>query len=225
MTRSTAMTTRPPAWLATFDPTMSDDISRLVLRHRDEPSPTLPVEWPLLRFLDAAGTDTLVTDLSAAGTAWEVYEATERLWEHLPASPGLYMFVWRPWFRFRIAQPSSSTSQLKPDAVSQILYIGQAGASDDKTGNTLKSRYKGYCRHIRADPHVLWSPTLRMTRPDLSRYLALRPLEYWFTEIHDRSQIKSLERRLINMFNPPINLRDLPKVRSHFRTAQPAFTP
>lgn len=201
---------------------MTDPFSRLVHRHRDEPSPTLPVEWPLLRLIDQAGTGTLVQDLTESGAPWESYEATERLWEMLPESPGLYMFVWRPWFRFRMAEPSAATD-IKPNAMSQILYIGQAGASPDNGGSTLRHRYRSYCRHLRADPKVLWTPTLRLTRPDLARYLTLRPLEYWFTVVNDRSEIKSLETRLIELFNPPINQRNSPKIRSHFGRPQPAF--
>lgn len=176
-----------------------------------------------MRFLDAAGSRTLAEDLCSFGSAWETYEATERLWEMLPESPGLYMFVWRPWFQFRLAETTAAAGPPKPSSVSQILYIGQAGASEESSGSTLKQRYKGYSRYIRADPRVLWTPTLRMTRPELSRYLTLRPLEYWFTVINERAEIKGLESRLIALFNPPMNQRERPKIKSHFRTPQPAF--
>jgi len=202
---------------------MSDPLVRLVHRHRDEPSPTLPAEWALLRLLDRVGTEALTGDLSNVGDPWEAYEATERLWEMLPEKPGLYMFVWRPWFRFDVAETSVTAGPPKPGSVSQILYIGQAGASDDSQGNTLKQRYKGYGRYIRADPKVLWTPSQPMTRPQLSRYLALRPLEYWFTVVDDRSEIKRLESRLLAMFNPPMNKNELPKIRSRFKSPQPAF--
>ena len=141
----------------------------------------------------------------------------------LPESPGLYMFVWRPWFQFKLAETSAVAGPTKANTISQILYIGQAGASDTGQGSTLRERYKSYRRHIRADPKVLWTPTMQMTRPQLSRYLALRPLEYWFTVVEDRQQIKSLESRLIRMFNPPMNTNELPRIKSHFKPAQPAF--
>lgn len=183
----------------------------------------MPTEWAFLRLLDRAGTQTLNDDLRTVGGPWEAYEATERLWEMLPDSPGLYMFVWRPWFRFDVAETSAAAGPPKPDSVSQILYIGQAGASNENQGNTLKQRYKSYRRHIRADPKILWTPSQPMTRPQLSRYLALRPLEYWFTVVEDRSEIKSLETRLLAMFNPPMNKNELPKIKSRFKAPQPAF--
>jgi hypothetical protein len=209
--------------LITTEKPMIDPLARLIHRHRDEPSPTLPAEWALLRLLDIAVTNTLADDLRTGGTPWEAYEATERLWEMLPDSPGLYMFVWRPWFRFHVAETSVAAGPPKPDSVAQILYIGQAGASVYGDGSTLKQRYKSYRRHIRADPKVLWNAAQPMTRPQLSRYLALRPLEYWFTVVEDRAEVKSLESRLLAMFNPPMNKNELPRIKSRFKPPQPAF--
>lgn len=202
---------------------MTDDLLRLVHRHRDEPSPVLPTEWPLLRLLDSFGSKALTEDLKEAAQPWEAKEATDRLWEVLPDSPGLYMFVWRPWFRFNMAE-TLRTDDSKPDSVSQILYIGQAGASGTNSGSTLKQRYKSYSKHIRGDPRELWAPALPMTRPQLARYLSLRPLEYWFTVIEDRREIKPLESRLISMFNPPMNKNELPKIKSRFKAPQSAFS-
>lgn len=202
---------------------MTDDLTRLVHRHRDEPSPVLHTEWPILRLLDRPGSKTLAEDLRVTAEPWESKEATERLWEILPDSPGLYMFVWRPWFRFNVAD-TLNVDDSKPDSVSQILYIGQAGASDGTGGSTLKQRYKSYSKHIRGDPRELWAPGLPMTRPQLSRYLALRPLEYWFTVVEDRREIKALETRLLSIFNPPMNKNELPKIKSKFKSPQSAFS-
>lgn len=203
---------------------MTDTLSDAVHRHRDEPSPVLPVEWPLVRLLDVAGSQTLVDDLRRWGQPWEIYEATEDLWEMLPDSPGLYMFVWRPWFRFTIAETSAAAGARRPNSLSQILYVGQAGASVDAGGSTLRQRYKSYRRYIRADPDDLWTTAHATTRPQLSRYLALRPLEYWFSVIEDRTEIKRLESRMLAIFNPPMNKNELPRIKSHFRPPQPAFT-
>lgn len=201
----------------------SSPLERAVHRNRDEPSPTLDVNWALLRLLDQSGTQALCGDLREYGSGWEVFEATEHLYETLPDKPGLYMFVWRPWFRFSMMETAGG-QQARPTSTSQILYIGQAGASDDQTGNTLRSRYKNYRRHISTEPHHLWRTTRRLTRPNLLEYLALRPLEYWFTVVNDRAEIKSLESRLLQWFNPPLNKTGLPKtITARAATAQPAF--
>lgn len=184
------------------------------------------MDWALLRLLDRAGTGALCRDLADLGNGWEVFEATERLWERLPDQPGLYMFVWRPWFRFTMMETAVAETT-RPDSTSQILYIGQAGSSTNDTGNTLRLRYKSYRKFIRSDPNGLWAapPTLRISRPTLLEYLALRPLEYWFTVVEDRSTIKGLEARLLNMFNPPLNQAGLPKtIGARTKSPQPAFT-
>lgn len=204
---------------------MTDDLDHLIHRHRDEESPTLSVDWALLRLLDRAGTGALCQDLANLSNGWEVFEATERLWENLPDQPGLYMFVWRPWFRFNLTETASGVNP-PPDSTSQILYIGQAGYSTNESGNTLRYRYKSYRRFIRSEPSRLWAaPSLRISRPTLLEYLALRPLEYWFTVVEDRNSIRGLEARLLHMFNPPLNQAGRPKtIGARPKPAAPAFT-
>lgn len=133
------------------------------------------------------------------------------------------MFVWRPWFRFRVAETPQGAPPERPESVSQILYIGQAGAYGDDTGGTLRERYKSYRRHLRADASCLWQSSSLSTRHHLMRYLTLRPLEYWFTTVDDRSQIKSLETRLLAMFNPPMNRQEKPRLLARASAPQPAF--
>jgi hypothetical protein len=199
------------------------ELARLVARHRDDPSPELSIQWALLRLLDQRGSNALVDDLKASSGPWEAYEARERLWEVLPGEPGVYMFVWRPWFRFHMAEPTTTAPVGKPDSVAQILYIGQAGASDGDSGSTLRERYKSYCKYLRAEPDSLWDRHPPTTRHQLFRYLALRPLEYWFTVIPDRSQIKGLETRLLATFNPPMNKQERPLIRARAAAPRPAF--
>jgi hypothetical protein len=198
---------------------MTDRLDRLVSRHRDKPSPTLSVEWAFLRLLDGNGSNVLMEDFEELCDSWEIFDATPSLTDMLPEKSGLYMFVWRPWFRFSLAEVSPKAGPKKPDSISQILYIGQAG---DNSGHTLRNRYKSYIHHIEADPRCLWDLAGR-SRSDLMRYLTLRPLEYWFTVIEDRSEIKSLEQRLLAMFNPPMNKVDIPKIKSQFKAPQKAF--
>lgn len=190
-------------------------IAALVTRHRDSPSPTLPMQLPLLRLLDQAGCKLLRDDLAEHGHPWELLTPSKRSWELIPDQPGLYMFVWRPWFRFDVA--AGRTIELE-----QILYLGQAGAGQHRQA-TLRSRYKsGYSKYFPGDPARLWDDREIIQRHDkLERYLTLRPLEYWFTVIEDREEIAHLEDRLIQLLNPPINRDRRPKLIRG--AARPAF--
>lgn len=197
-------------------------LQSLVLRHRDAPSPTLPIDWALLRLLDKNHCDQLAADLRvAAPGGWEVHPAGETLERVLPDEPGLYMFVWRPWIRFEL--DPSGTQQLL-----QILYVGLAGAKrfeGDPNSNTIKSRFKGYKTYLRADPKNLWSRFEPQSREQtLSRYLTLRPLEYWFATITDADLLESLEDRLIKTLNPPCNTTASPQLMVTAGPEGPAFS-
>jgi hypothetical protein len=193
----------------------ADSLADLVLRHRDSPSPVLHNRVALLRLLDEAGSKALSADLTRHAQPWEMRAAANRTWEMVPDEPGLYMFVWRPFFRFEV------TGGRNVD-LEQVLYLGQAGAGKYRQA-TLRSRYKsGYSRYFPGDPARLWEEREVVQRHGrLQRYLALRPLEFWFTVIEDREQIALLEDRLLQLLNPLINRDRRPKlVRG---PAQPAF--
>ncbi len=196
------------------------DFSSLVARHRDFASPVLTVDWALLRLLDQQGSQLLQEDLRANSHPWEVLTATEHAWEVIPEQPGLYVFVWRPWFSFDIAE------NRKPGDVAQVLYVGKAGADDQgrPSGGNLRQRYRSYLKHMKADPSDLWGRTEPRTRlQSLDRYLALRPLEYWFTVVPDHQHVPQLEDRLIKMLNPPCNKQRAPKIPAKFKPAVPAM--
>ncbi|WP_084533443.1 hypothetical protein [Nocardia fusca] len=197
-----------------------DALNRIVHRYREEDSPALPIEVGLLRMLDAASCTQLDDDLREFASPWEVYEATGNLASSLPDEPGLYMFVWRPQFAFAVdGRPSSHGS------FPQLLYVGQAGASRTGDGNTIRRRYKEYRRYLRASPEALWTDTEPITREQkLSRYLPLRPMEFWCTTISDRTKIRGLEKRLIRLWNPPLNDSDRPKLRGRLGAARAAWT-
>lgn len=193
------------------------DMARLVDRYREEASPALQVDIGLLRMLDESGCRSLEKDLDVHVGCWEIYSATEKLADALPDMPGLYMFVWRPQFRFRIDGPSEGTFPL-------ILYIGQAGGSSKDHGNTIRARYKDYRKHLRGNAEELWAleePTNRDGR--LSRYLSLRPLEFWCATTAEPSRIENLEKRLIRLYNPPLNQRGRPKLRAKWGTPRSAL--
>lgn len=196
---------------------INPEMARLVSRYREEDSPALHVDMGLLRMLDEPGCKSLEADLEEHAGRWEIYTATDKLADALPDEPGLYMFVWRPPFQFRIDGPSEGTFP-------QILYIGQAGGAAKDFGNTIRARYKDYRKHLRGNAEELWTqeePTTRSQR--LSRYLSLRPLEFWCATTMDRSRIENLEKRLIRLHNPPLNQRSRPKLRGKWGTPRAAW--
>lgn len=196
---------------------MADErFDRLVARYRDDPSPALRVEWGLLRLLDERYCQTLEDDLAGAADRWEVMRAVPELHQSIPDMPGLYMFVWRPPFQFHLAPELS-----QPGTVSQILYVGQAGGGAGSE-NTLRGRYREYQQYLESEPAKVWAEPAGNTRKEvLARYLALRPLEYWWTIVKNRTEIAGLEDRLIKLLNPPGNLNRGPILRP--RTPQPAL--
>jgi hypothetical protein len=190
---------------------------RSVIRHRAEASPALDLQLGIAMMLDIPAHKVLQDDLAGHASPWERAIAVESLADSLPDEPGLYMFVWRPAIRLNMADESQGSFH-------QVLYIGQAGGAGQR-GNTLRNRFKDYKKHLRGNPERLWTeepPTARADR--LTYYLSLRPLEFWFATVEDRSMIQNLENRLINLYNPPLNNRSRPRLRARLNTTpQPAL--
>ncbi len=193
-------------------PTRHKTLPELLAEQRDEASPTLDLQIPLLRLLDVPLCEALNKKLHEVAGEWEVMMATERAAESLPDEPGLYMFVWRPHLKFRAPQ--------RPDTFATILYVGKAGA--DPSDSTIRDRYRTYTRYLASEPDKLWEePVVRTRHTLLTRYLKLEPLEFWYTVIPDRQEVTQLEKQLIKILNPPLNGQESPKVR--LTTPQPAF--
>jgi hypothetical protein len=194
----------------------SDPFVPLVRRYGETDSPSLRVDLGLRRLLDRAHCRSLQRDLAEFASPWEVRSVTDQLGETLPDTPGLYMFVWRPDFAFQMASDS------KPEGPLQVLYIGQAGGGRNSSG-TLRGRYKGYRKYLNGNPEEIWTDGAIPTRREgiLARYLPLRPLEYWCSEVEDSSRVSLLEDRLIKLLNPPLNINQGPRLRP--QSAQPAF--
>lgn len=199
--------------------TTPEPLIRSVIRHSVEDSPALEIQLGIAPMLDVPAHKVLQDDLRADASPWEAHVAAESLTDVLPEQPGLYMFVWRPSIRLVMADETESSFH-------QVLYIGQAGGSG-QGGNTIRNRFKDYRKHLRGDPEALWTqepPTTRTAR--LTHYLALRPLEFWFSTVEDRSKIRNLESRLINLYNPPLNSQSRPRLRARVSTIpRPALRP
>lgn len=183
--------------------------------HCDDEWATIAFRPPLLRLLDVDHCDVVSKALMAAGE-WEIRTAVPDL--QLPTSPGLYVFVWHPTMALMAAQaPRERTFPF-------ILYLGRTGAGTSQ--NTLASRYKHvYSKYLSGDPAELFSreqPADRAAR--LSRYLRLRPLEFWYLEIADQNKIAQLEKRLIKILAPPLNSQHNPsRIAVRGGRAVPAF--
>ena len=143
------------------------------------------------------------------GYKWEKRKATSELGISLPDEAGLYMFVWKPTFSLTF---DSGTVE---EYLSWVLYIGQAGGKEEETG-TIKKRYTGeYYKYIGKDISQLWEKDEITKREQLlARYLTLRPLEYWFLTVDNKSEIHLLERKLIKLLRPPLNRQYGPKLRT-----------
>ena len=175
---------------------------KAVTLHQGDPSPYVTVHAPIALL----GSEPLCTGLNEilkqGGRQWERRIATANLWEQLPSSAGLYMFLWMPELEFVVADGTGPVPWRFP----WILYVGEAGAGESR--NTLHERYKGeYSGILDGDPEQLWTSRLgrRPSRAELLKhYLTLFPLEYWYLEIDDHAQVAPLERRLLQMLNPPL---------------------
>ncbi|MET7299938.1 hypothetical protein [Embleya sp. NPDC005575] len=188
-----------------------DTVARAVIRHRLDASPALELQFGITPMMDVSGLQVLQDDLKRLASPWERLVATESIAIAIPDEPGVYMFVWRPAIKLAMADRTEGSFH-------QVLYIGHAGGAGE-LGNTLRNRYRNYKKHLRGNPEDLWTREPPTNRDDrLTYYLALRPLEYWFATVDDRSMIRNLESRLIHLYNPPINTRGGPTLRGRLST-------
>ncbi|MFI1586227.1 hypothetical protein [Embleya sp. NPDC020630] len=188
-----------------------DTVARAVIRHRLDVSPALELQLGIAPMMDVSALQVLQDDLKRLASPWERLVATESIAAAIPDEPGLYMFVWRPSIKLAMADRTEGSFH-------QVLYIGNAGGAGE-LGNTLRNRYRNYKKHLRGNPEDLWTREPPINRDDrLTHYLALRPLEYWFATVDDRSMIRNLESRLIHLYNPPINIQGGPTLRGRLST-------
>ncbi|MDX2391814.1 hypothetical protein NJL88_17505 [Streptomyces sp. DK15] len=188
-----------------------DTAARAVIRHRLDASPALEFQLGITPMMDVPAHRVLQDDLSRLASPWERLSATESIVNAIPDEPGLYMFVWRPSIKLAMADRTEGRFH-------QVLYIGHAGGAG-QLGNTLRNRYRDYRKHLRGNPESLWTREPPTNRDDLlTHFLALRPLEYWFATVEDRSAIKNLEDRLLHLYNPPLNIQGGPTLRGRLST-------
>ena len=195
----------------------SEEYRNDYLRLREQKIAPLRFEPDIIRLLDTEGCHHLSSQLDQDGVKWERRNAVSSLAGQLPDSRGLYMFVWAPGIRFHLAHHSAPTHDL-----TWVLYVGKAGTLGGRS-DTLRSRYAAeYSKFVGRSPSRLWSPDEPAGRSDrLARFLALRPLEYWFIELKDVQMIEVLEKSLISHIRPPLNKQTGPRAR--LGNSTPAF--
>jgi len=178
-----------------------DEFRRAISRFRDTPASGLFFAPALEKFLDESVVRDIQEEFRGNGLKWERLNATPALASQLPRLRGIYMFVWTPGPVFEFASGSHRHH------TAWILYIGKAGV-EGGASDTFQDRYRhAYQRYVGGDPSVVWDGELPGAgREDrLKRYLTLRPLQYWYLPLTDVGYIPILERRLVQLFRPPLN--------------------
>jgi hypothetical protein len=182
------------------------EYQQFVRVRRDEPATALQFMPCIERLVDDDLCSSVIHIMQASAANWERYSAHDNLHTQLPDARGVYMFVWRP----NIAFAFSATHQ---QSLPWILYVGKAGTTGGTT-DTFPARFKTYQKYIGKPPAGLWDRRPPQNREErLSRYLTLRPLEYWFTAMDEATEIARLERHLIKLFRPPLNAQHARSLR------------
>ena len=156
----------------------------------------------------------LARQLDGLGVLWEVRKATRKLQSRLPAKPGIYMFVCHPLFR---AQCADGTAERFP----RVLYVGHAGG-ERGSRNTLRQRYAEYARYL---PDAGWAKQDEgQSRERLLRaWFKHEDLQFWFSPVADAGLLEDIETQLVELFEPPGNVRPGRKPRLRVRQTAPAF--
>lgn len=156
----------------------------------------------------------ITDELAAKGSQWEKRLATPTLWNQIPSKPGVYLFL----FESTLTLHTANEGQFRPRIV---LYVGRAG--DTISRRTLRERYRyEYSKYIGGDPEALWSDDPASTRSErLARYLTIYPLQYWYCIVEDYTKIADIERSLIKLLNPPLNVSGRAKLK--LAAPMPAF--
>ena len=178
-----------------------DEFRRAISRFRDMPTSGLFFAPALEKFLDHSFVADIQAEFQRNDFKWERLNATPSLASQLPRLRGIYMFVWTPGPVFEF---DAAAHNYYP---AWVLYIGKAGV-EGGASDTFQDRYRqAYQRYVGGDPSMLWKDEMPgVGREDrLKRYLTLRPLQYWYLEVSDVSYIPILEKRLVQLFRPPLN--------------------
>ncbi len=184
------------------------EFTQLLHKFRDERASILEFCPRIELLMDTQFCKGLDKIIHGSGEKWERKKAVKELGASLPELKGLYMFVWKPDFIIRFAAAP------EVEQFCWVLYVGKAGTEEGKN-DTIKDRYqREYSSYVGKDASCLWESHAPLARENrLSRFLTLRPLEFWFLPVADVRDILILERKLIRLLGPPLNQQHGPKIR------------
>lgn len=180
----------------------------------------LELSYPMEFIQDESFCNTVIEDLESKSDGWKcikkIASSTSAL---IPNTRGIYMFVWRP------------SIALKTDCESCnfrfVVYIGSASSTEASLLKRFKSEYEAV---INKNPDIHWDESNFCDRERrISKVLNLWDLEYWYTTMDKctAEEILNLEKRLINIFNPPGNKSFRQQIRASIdkQRKAPAFEP
>jgi hypothetical protein len=172
-------------------------LRKSILDHFGKRAPSVVFEIPPDRLVNKEYCENLSDEIFKK-LKWEVLLASQSIVDRIPETPGLYMFIWKPYFKLSIEKGDYEFRY--------VLYIGQANSD---TSN-LRTRFRSdYIDFIKSYSDSIWDkvePNNREQR--LKKYLNLWELEYWFCSITNREdleKIDKLEIELIETLGPLIN--------------------
>lgn len=189
-------------------------------RYKTSISCPLELYFPMEFFQDNIFCDALTEDISTCGDGWEcIFNVSSASSATIPKEKGVYIFIWRP--KFYLKHDNNNIS------FRHVVYVGSASSGDSDIRQRFNTNYKNI---INNNPSIHWTenrPTDRESR--LRKVLNLGNLEYWYVTMNktEHDKIQNIEKRLINLFNPPGNKTFKSPIRmivEHDKVS-PAFEP
>lgn len=178
-------------------------LRKAILDNIGRRAPSLVFEIPPDRLINKEFSDNLCDDVFNK-MKWEVLVASQSIVNRIPETPGIYMFIWKPYFKL-INDKGSCEFRY-------VLYVGQANSETSNLRTRFRSDYYDFIKNC---PDSIWDKIEYENREQrLKKYLNLWELEYWFCSITNSDDFKKIdkyEKELIETLGPMINDMHKPK--------------
>lgn len=195
-------------------------MKKTLSRYKTVDSTPLELYFPMEFLQDEDFCEALRDDLKYCGDGWErVSNVSSSSSSLIPDCKGVYMFVWSPDTAIEIND--------EPIRFRYVVYVGSASNGSSSILKRFNSDYKSI---INSEPAVHWTENMPSNRASrLKKALNLGRLEYWYVTMEGATseQILDIEKRLINLFNPPGNTAFKTPIRVSIDSSKkaPAFEP